>query len=142
MKKLIHAIYSENRGFLKLGRHIGRGFKKMILGGIFQYFLKIGVLFHMPRTNVLWHGFTKWRPRASFSFISPPKIIIALTISSTFRRFSMFSSSFIFRISNFPLYVWSLDFFYFGSPFIGNFYFFPSMFGCITLHDFNKHWIC
>ena len=36
----------------------------MILGGIFQYFLKIGVLFHMPRTNFLWHGFTKWRDRA------------------------------------------------------------------------------
>ena len=36
----------------------------MILGGIFQYLLKSGVLFHMPGTNVLWHGFTKWRPRA------------------------------------------------------------------------------
>ena len=35
------------------------GVKKMILRDIFQYFLKIGVLFHMPRTNVLWHGFTK-----------------------------------------------------------------------------------
>ena len=64
MKKWIHAIYRENRGFLKSARHIGRGLKKMILGGIFQYFLKIGVLFHMPRMNVLWHGFTKWRPRA------------------------------------------------------------------------------
>ena len=63
MKKWIHAIYRENRGFLKSARHIGRGLKKMIFGGIFQYFLKIGVLFHMPRTNVLWHGFTKWRPR-------------------------------------------------------------------------------
>ena len=54
--------YSENKGFLKLGRHIGRGLKKPILGGIFQYFLKLGILFHMPRMNVLWHGFTKWRP--------------------------------------------------------------------------------
>ena len=51
MKKWIHAIHSENRGFLKLGRHIGRGLRKMILRGIFQYFLKIGVLFHMPQTN-------------------------------------------------------------------------------------------
>ena len=58
-EKRIHAIHSENRGFFKLGKHIGRGLKKMILGVIFQYFLKIGVLFHMPRTNVLWHGFTK-----------------------------------------------------------------------------------
>ena len=67
MKKWIHAIYRENRGFLKSVRHIGRGFKKMILGGIFQYFLKIGILFHMPRTNVLWHGCTKWRPRVGGS---------------------------------------------------------------------------
>ena len=28
MKESIHAIYSENRGFFKLGRHIGRGLKK------------------------------------------------------------------------------------------------------------------
>ena len=62
MKKWIHAIYSDNRGFLKFGRHIGRGLKKTILRGIFQYFLKIGALFHLPRTNVLWHGFTKWIP--------------------------------------------------------------------------------
>ena len=27
MKKMIHAIYSENMGFFKLGRHIGRGLK-------------------------------------------------------------------------------------------------------------------
>ena len=36
--------------------HIGRGLQKIILGGIFQYFLKIGVMFHIPRMNVLWHG--------------------------------------------------------------------------------------
>ena len=59
MKKWIHAIYSENSDFLKLARHIGRGLKKMILGGIFQYFLKIGLLFHMPQVNMLWNGFTK-----------------------------------------------------------------------------------
>ena len=51
MKKLIHAIYCENRGSFKLGRHIGRGLKKMILGGIFQYFLKIGYCF-------IWHEWT------------------------------------------------------------------------------------
>ena len=28
MIKWIHAIFGENRVFLKLGRHIGRGFKK------------------------------------------------------------------------------------------------------------------
>ena len=38
MKKWIHAIYRENRGFLKSARHIGRGLKKTIFGGIFQYF--------------------------------------------------------------------------------------------------------
>ena len=33
-------MHSENRVFLKLGRHIGRGLKKMILVGIFQYFFE------------------------------------------------------------------------------------------------------
>ena len=59
MKKWIHAIYSENKIFFKLGRHIGRGLQKTILGGIFQYLLKLGVLFHMPQMNVIWNGFTK-----------------------------------------------------------------------------------
>ena len=40
MKKWIHAIYRENRGFLKLARHIGRGLKKMILGGFFPIFFE------------------------------------------------------------------------------------------------------
>ncbi len=53
MEKWIHTIFSENKGIFKLGRHTGRGFKKTIFGGIFQYLLKIGVLFHMPQTNVL-----------------------------------------------------------------------------------------
>ena len=48
MKKLIHTISSENRGFLKLEGYIGRGVKKTILEGIFQYLVKLGVLFHMP----------------------------------------------------------------------------------------------
>jgi hypothetical protein len=48
MKKLIDTISSENRGFFKLGSHIGRGLKKTILEGIFQYLVKLGVLFHMP----------------------------------------------------------------------------------------------
>ena len=34
----------------------------MILGGIFQYLLKLGVLFHMPRTNVLCYRFIEWSP--------------------------------------------------------------------------------
>ena len=45
--------------FLNWEGILGGGYKKTILGGIFQYFLKIGVLFHMPQTNVLCHGFTK-----------------------------------------------------------------------------------
>ena len=59
MKKCIHAIYSENMGFFLIGKEYWEGVKKTILGGIFQYFLKLGVLFHMPRTNVIWHSFTK-----------------------------------------------------------------------------------
>ena len=48
MKKWIHAIYSENRVFFLIGKAYWEGVKKMILGGIFQYFFKIGVFFHMP----------------------------------------------------------------------------------------------
>ena len=40
MKKWIHAIYSENRGFFKLGSHIGRGLKKMIWEVFSNIFLK------------------------------------------------------------------------------------------------------
>ena len=47
MEKWVHTIFSENRGFFKLGRLIGRGLKND-LGGIFQYLVKIVVLFHMP----------------------------------------------------------------------------------------------
>ena len=35
-------------GVFKIGKAYWEGVTKMILGGIFQYFLKIGVLFHMP----------------------------------------------------------------------------------------------
>ena len=68
MKKWIHAIYSENMVFFKIGKAYWEGVKKMILGGIVQCFLKIGVFFHIPWTNVIWHGFTKWRPRDSALF--------------------------------------------------------------------------
>ena len=40
MKKLIHAIYSGNRGFFKLGTHIGRGFKKIDFGRYFPIFFE------------------------------------------------------------------------------------------------------
>ena len=39
MKKWIHAIYSENRGFFKLGRHIGRRLKNDF-GSYFQLFFE------------------------------------------------------------------------------------------------------
>ena len=48
MKKWIHTIYSENRFFLKIGNAYWEGVKKTILGGIFQYLLKLGLFFHMP----------------------------------------------------------------------------------------------
>ena len=40
MKKWIHAIYRENRGFLKSARHIGRGLKKNYFGRYFPIFFE------------------------------------------------------------------------------------------------------
>ena len=45
--------------FFKFGKAYWEGVKKMISAGIFQYLLKLGVLFHTQQTNVIWHGFTK-----------------------------------------------------------------------------------
>ena len=52
MKKWIHTISSESRGFL-IGKvywfHIGRGLNNMIFRGIFQYVVKLRVSFSMPQ---------------------------------------------------------------------------------------------
>ena len=50
-KKWIHAIYSENRVFEKLGRHIGRGLKKTIFGGIM--FRVPLIMFRVPPTMLM-----------------------------------------------------------------------------------------
>jgi len=62
MKKYMNKICSENSFFFKFGKAYWEGVKKMILAGIFQYLLKLGVSFHTPQTNVIWHGFTKEDP--------------------------------------------------------------------------------
>jgi hypothetical protein len=50
-------------GFFLLEICIRRGvFNKMILGGIYQYLVKIEVFFNIPQIHVLCHRFIKWRP--------------------------------------------------------------------------------
>jgi hypothetical protein len=48
MKKWIHRISSKNRGFFNWKDVLGGGFNKRILGGIFQYLVKLGVFFNIP----------------------------------------------------------------------------------------------
>ena len=56
MKKWIHAIYSENRFSLKLGKHIGRGFKKNDFGRYFpKKFQNRGIVsYAMNEHDMAW----------------------------------------------------------------------------------------
>jgi hypothetical protein len=38
------------------------GIRKRVLKGIFQYLVKLGVLFNIPWMELLCHRFNKWRP--------------------------------------------------------------------------------
>lgn len=60
MKKWIPIISSDSRVFLNwevVWVRIARGLSNVIFRGIFQYVVKLGVLFSMPRTHVTCHRF-------------------------------------------------------------------------------------
>ena len=46
---------------------MGLGLNKIIFVSNYQYLVKLGVFFNIPRTKALWHGFTKWRPLAFYA---------------------------------------------------------------------------
>jgi len=60
MKKWISIIHSESIVF-SIGNvywvHIGRGLINVIFRGIFQYVVKLGVLFSIPATYAICHMF-------------------------------------------------------------------------------------
>ena len=50
----------KTRGFLNYKGILGRGYNNTILGGIFQYLVKLGILFNILWTIVLCNKFTDW----------------------------------------------------------------------------------
>jgi hypothetical protein len=52
-------VSSENRGFFYWKDVLGGGFNKRILRDIYQYLVKLGVFFNIPRMKVLCHRFTE-----------------------------------------------------------------------------------
>jgi len=58
MKKWIPIIFSESRGFLIVKVYwdcIGRGLNNVIFRGIFQYVVKLRILFNMPLDKLEVH---------------------------------------------------------------------------------------
>ena len=59
---MIPKIYGETRVFLNWKCILGGGFNNTILGGIFKYLVKLGILFNILWMIVLWIKFIEWTP--------------------------------------------------------------------------------